>query len=138
MFYDTEWEDIIGNGEFSESVILLYDSIQYQVNITKGNGWNRKKPDGQLTTDKPLNIRSIVISKSALPSAITNSDYSDIQFVIDGTVFSVNFYTGTDTLRFHLTASSDVVPDPIEEDAPAQEEVPVDPVTPGDGQMEDW
>jgi hypothetical protein len=133
MFYGTEWENIIGDGEFSETVALLFNSVQYPVKVTKGNGWNRKKPDGQLTTDKPLNIKSIVISKSAIPSVIDNTKYNDIQFIIDDTVFSINFYTGTDVMRFYLKASDEVVDDIVEEEAVPTEE---DPVDPDDGLME--
>jgi hypothetical protein len=137
MFYDAEWDDIVSNGEFSESVILLFDSVQYPVNVTKGQGWNRSKPDGQLTTDKPLNVRSLIISKTSIPAVVSNNNYNDIKFVIDDIVFSVIVYTGTDTLRFFLKASNDSVPtDEDEEETTESEEEVVDSESTEDGLME--
>ena len=137
MFYDTEWENIIGDGEYSTTVVLLFDSVQYPVNVTKGQGWNRSKPDGQLTTDKPLNVRSLIISKTNIPAVVPNNKYSELQFIIDNTVFSVNFYTGTDVLRFFLSASNDIAPnDTDEEDPTSEEEETIDSDNTDDGLME--
>jgi len=135
MFYDTEWKNIIGDGEFSETVILLFNSVQYSVKATKGHGWSRKEVDGQLTVDKPLNTRSIVVSKEEIPSAISNTDYGEVQFIIDDVVFSTFSHTGTDVIRFYLTASGEDISDIEEEDSEAIDDA-TETETNEDGLME--
>lgn len=124
-----EFNEIITNGEFSETFKAIYDNVEYPISGTIQRSWKRKEVDGALTIDLPRNMTTFLISKSSLPAIILDDDrLTDMLFEVDGILFEVLYVVGFDLLSFTVTVHTE---HPIIEDDDEDETEEEDSTIPG-------
>ena len=107
-----EFNEIITSGEFSESITMIYDNIDYPIGCTILEGWKRSETDGVLTTKLPRKATTFKISKSSLPSIVLDDNkFSNITFEYDNILWKVIYVIGKDLLAFMVTPQDDLTTD---------------------------